>query len=189
MYSAFHETIVAKHLYRKLRFYNRFMYCGNLIYLTYGKICLILYIVWGVGVISSQVFGHLGSFKSWIQTEACVIPSRNRETNRDIISVAVIPSKQKLFVQPKLKHNNVHLINITEVQDCEMHYMNAWLKRCDFNLDLNRESVSEPRTLSGRLFQRLGDKYEKVLPPLVDFAILGTTKSPEFCDLRERVGL
>ncbi len=30
-------------------------------------------------------------------------------------------------------------------------------------------------------------KYEKVLPPLVDFAILGTTKSPEFCDLRERV--
>ncbi len=25
-----------------------------------------------------------------------------------------------------------------------------------FNLDLNRESVSEPRTLSGRLFQSLG---------------------------------
>ncbi len=69
------------------------------------------------------------------------------------------------------------------VQDCEMHYMNAWL------IDLNRESVSEPRTLSGRLFQSLGAKYEKILPPLVDFAILGTTKSPEFCDLRERVGL
>ncbi len=50
--------------------------------------------------------------------------------------------------------------------------MNAWLKRCVFNLDLNRESVSEPRTLSGRLFQSL-----------VDFAILGTTKSPEFCSL------
>ncbi len=62
--------------------------------------------------------------------------------------------------------------------------MNAWLKRCVFNLDLNRESVSEPRTLSGRLFQSLGAKYEKCLPPLVDFAILGTTKSPEFCDLR-----
>ncbi len=53
--------------------------------------------------------------------------------------------------------------------------MNAWLKRCVFNLDLNRESVSEPRTLSGRLFQSLGARYEKVLPPLVDFAILGTT--------------
>ncbi len=39
--------------------------------------------------------------------------------------------------------------------------MNAWLKRCVFNLDLNRESVSEPRTLSGRLFQSLGAKYEK----------------------------
>ncbi len=39
--------------------------------------------------------------------------------------------------------------------------MNAWLKR----YDLNRESVSEPATLSGRLFQRLGAKYEKVLPP------------------------
>ncbi len=48
------------------------------------------------------MFGHLRSFKGWIQTEACVIPSgRNRETNRDIISVAVVPSKQKLFVQAK----------------------------------------------------------------------------------------
>ncbi len=48
--------------------------------------------------------------------------------------------------------------------------MNAWLKRCVFNLDLNRESVSEPRMLSERLFQSLGAKYE---PPLVDFGILG----------------
>ncbi len=64
-----------------------------------------------------------------------------------------------------------------------MHYVNAWLKRCVFNLDLNRESVSEPWTLSGRLFQSLGAKYEKALPPLVDFAILGTTKSPEFVTL------
>ncbi len=35
---------------------------------------LIVYILWGVGIISSQVFGYLGSFKGWIQTEACVIP-------------------------------------------------------------------------------------------------------------------
>ncbi len=33
-----------------------------------------------------------------------------RQKQRDIISVAVVPSKQKLFVQPKLKNNNVHLI-------------------------------------------------------------------------------
>ncbi len=46
--------------------------------------------------------------------------------------------------------------------------MTAWLKRCVFNLDLNRESVFEPRTLSGRLFQGLGAKYEKALPPLVE---------------------
>ncbi len=82
---------------------------------------------------------------------------------------------------------------MTAVQDCEMHYMKACLKRCVFNLDLNRESVFEPQTLSGRLFQSLGSKYEKGIPPLVDFAILGTIlgtiKSPEFCDLRERVGL
>ncbi len=38
--------------------------------------------------------------------------------------------------------------------------MNAWLKRRAFNLYLNRESVSEPQTLSGRLFQSLGAKYE-----------------------------
>ncbi len=102
LYSAFHNN--AKQLYRKLR---------NLIYLTYGKFWLILYIVWGVGIVSSQVFGHLRSFKGWIQTEACVIPSRNRETNRDIISLAVVPSKQKLSVQLKLKHNNVRLIRYT----------------------------------------------------------------------------
>ncbi len=64
-----------------------------------------------------------------------------------------------------------------------MHYMNAWLKRWVFNLDLNRESVFEPRTLSERLFQSLGAKYEKAQPPLVDFAILDTTKSPEFATL------
>ncbi len=62
-------------LQSKLSFYNRFIYCRNLIYLTYDKIWLILFIVWGVGIISSQVFGHLGSLKGWIQTEACVIPS------------------------------------------------------------------------------------------------------------------
>ncbi len=49
--------------------------------------------------------------------------------------------------------------------------------------------MSEPRTISGRLFQSLGAKYEKVLPLLVDFAIRGTTKSQEFCDFREQVGL
>ncbi len=41
--------------------------------------------------------------------------------------------------------------------------MNAWLKRCVFNLDLNRESASEPRTLSGRIFHSLGAKCEKAL--------------------------
>ncbi len=79
--NAFHETIVVKQLYRKLSLYNRCIYCRNVIYLNYGKIWLILYILWGLassegfGIISSQVFGHLRSFKGWIQTEACVIPS------------------------------------------------------------------------------------------------------------------
>ncbi len=46
-------------------------------------------------------------------------------------------------------------LDITEVQDYDMHYVNAWLKRCFFNLNLNRECVSEPGKLSGRLFQSL----------------------------------
>ncbi len=49
LYRAFHETIVAKQLYIKLSFYNRFIYSRNLIYVTYGKMWLILYTVWGVG--------------------------------------------------------------------------------------------------------------------------------------------
>ncbi len=40
-----------------------------------------------------------------------------------------------------------------------------------------------------KAFQSLGAKCKKALPPLVDFAILGSTKSSEFCDLRERDGL
>ncbi len=54
--------------------------------------------------------------------------------------------------------------------------MNAWLKRCVFNLDLNRESVSEPCTLSGRLFQSLGAKYEKAQPPLVDVSFVSFSR-------------
>ncbi len=50
LYSAFHDTIIAKQLYRKLRFYNRFIYCRNFIYLINDKIVLILYIFWGVGI-------------------------------------------------------------------------------------------------------------------------------------------
>ncbi len=40
LYSAFYDTIVAEQLYRKLSFYNIFIYCRNLIYLIYGKIWL-----------------------------------------------------------------------------------------------------------------------------------------------------
>ncbi len=39
-----------------------------------------------------------------------VNPVAETETNREIISVAVVPSKLKLFVQPKPKHNNVGLV-------------------------------------------------------------------------------
>ncbi len=71
LYSAFYDIIVAKQLCRKWSFYNRFIYCRNLIYLIYGKIWFILYavwglasseVLWGVGIISSRVFGHLRSF-------------------------------------------------------------------------------------------------------------------------------
>ncbi len=67
--------------------------------------------------------------------------------------------------------------------------MNAWLKRCVFNLDLNRESVSEPERYQEGYSRVWEPNMKKILPPLVDFAILGTTKNPEFCVLRERVGL
>ncbi len=40
--------LLQKQLYRKLSFYNRFIYCRNLIYLTYGKMWLIQYTVWGL---------------------------------------------------------------------------------------------------------------------------------------------
>ncbi len=75
LYSFSYDTIIAKQLYRKLSFCNRFIYRRNLIYLTYGKTWLILYTVWGlasseffwgVGIISYQMFGYLRLFKGWI---------------------------------------------------------------------------------------------------------------------------
>ncbi len=32
-----------------------------------------------VGIISSQVFGHLRSFKGWIQTEACPVAETDKQ--------------------------------------------------------------------------------------------------------------
>ncbi len=37
--------------------------------------------------------------------------------------------------------------DITAVQDYKMHYVNAWLKRCVFNLDLNRECAWTPNVI------------------------------------------
>ncbi len=45
--------------------------------------------------------------------------------------------------------------------------------------------MSEPRTLSGRLFQSLGAKCEKALPPLVDFAILSFVTLGSVMDCNE----
>ncbi len=70
----------------------------------YGRLWLSQYNCWwlassevlrGVVIVSSQVFGHLRSFKGWIQTEACVIPSIRWQKHRNskIISVAVVPSR------------------------------------------------------------------------------------------------
>ncbi len=40
---------------------------------------LILYILRGVVIISSQVFGHLRSFKGWIQTRACLVAETEKQ--------------------------------------------------------------------------------------------------------------
>ncbi len=106
----------------------------------------------GVGIISSQFFGHLRSFKGWIQTEACVIPC-------------------------------YHGMSIK--QDYEMHYMIVWLKRCVFNLDLNRESVSENIMQSFEtswnnaisrpvcyIFYEVANSYEFVRPHSNDFCMI-----------------
>jgi len=63
-----------------------------------------------------------------------------------------------------------------------MDYGNAWLKRSIFNLDLNWESESEPET-----YQE--EPNTKTLSLLQCTYILGTTKSPEICDLKEPDGL
>jgi len=58
-----------------------------------------------------------------------------------------------------------------------------------FITPLNWDIKSEPRTISGRLFQSFGAKCENALPPLVDLDILGMTSSLEFSDLKECDGL
>ncbi len=51
--------------------------------------------------------------------------------------------------------------DITAVQDYEMHYVNARLKRCVFNLDLNRESVSEPPNVIRKAIPEFGSQMRK----------------------------
>ncbi len=64
--------------------------------------------------------------------------------------------------------------------------MNAWLKRCVFNLDLKRErECLNPEHYQEGYSRVWEPNMKKVLPPLVEFAILDTTKSPECCDLRD----
>ncbi len=65
--------------------------------------------------------------------------------------------------------------------------MNAWLNRCVFNLDLNRDSVSEPRTLSGRLFQSLGANMKKVSTSFSGLCYPRYYQESEFCNLGSRV--
>ncbi len=67
--------------------------------------------------------------------------------------------------------------------------MNAWLKRCVFNLDLTERVCLNPGCYQEGYYRVWEQKCEKALPPLVDFAILVTTKSLEFCDHREQNGL
>ncbi len=68
-------------------------------------------------------------------------------------------------------------LNIRSVLVC---YVYARLKRWVFNLDLNWQSVSASRTLLGRLFQSLGAKWKKDMPPAVDVDILGIIKWPKW---------
>ncbi len=58
--------------------------------------------------------------------------------------------------------------DITAVQDYEMRYMNAWLKRWVFNLDLNRESVWT---------ERYQECYSRAYTPLISIFILIQFKS------------
>ncbi len=61
LYSAFHDTIVAKQFYIKLSFYNRFIYCRNLIYLTYDKIWLCILSEGLVCVREKETGSHLST--------------------------------------------------------------------------------------------------------------------------------
>ncbi len=56
-------------------------------------------------------------------------------------------SKHEVF-NPSKRMKMCIWSDITEVQGYEIQYVNAWLKRCVFKLDLNGENVSEPQTLS-----------------------------------------
>ncbi len=73
---------------------------------------LILYIVWGVVIVSSQVFisDRLRVDPDWSLSNYSYHGMLIQKINRDIISIAVVPAKQKWSVQHKLKHNNVRLI-------------------------------------------------------------------------------
>ncbi len=64
--------------------------------------------------------------------------------------------------------------DITAVQDYEMYYINTWLKRCVFNLDLNRESVSEPPNIIRKAIPEFGRQIWKNSTLFSGFCYLST---------------
>ncbi len=85
-----------------------------------------------VSIISSQVFGHLRSFKGWIQTGACVIHSYLMKS----IQWQKWRSKQKNIsvasVQPSRKNDKVHLIRY----NCTVYAHNSYFENILFILVL-----------------------------------------------------
>ncbi len=72
------------------------------------------------------------------------------ETEKQIktISVAVVPSRQKIFVQPKLRHNNVHLIRYTcSTRLWDSLYECLAKEMCLFSRFKQRECVWTPNVI------------------------------------------
>ncbi len=92
-YSAFHDTIAAKQFYIKLSFYNRFIYCRNLIYLTHDKIwlCLLSEGLVSVSERERERDRVTSQYISYLNRGLCVrVRERERETGSHLSTLAIL---------------------------------------------------------------------------------------------------
>ncbi len=82
---------------------------------------LILYTVWGVGIISSQVFGHLGSFKGDLVSPV-EDPLVSKWCNATFLKICSYEENKRIYIYIVYFHFWVNFLRVLNKKNLQYHY-------------------------------------------------------------------